>query len=180
VDAPFATVGLVLKLSLTDRIGHGAFADIFAPPPGNRAIKLFRRIEDQSLIDAVPHIFASEVAAYGIVSQTEALKRHVPAYFGPVCATSVLDENEADIRARYWLELGYEMQRLPSDPDERKFGSFFLTKDWALMEPLEKVFEAAGIGHLGDASVLHWKEGAPILIDFATYDAAARYMKIDE
>ena len=65
------------------------------------------------------------------------------------------------------------MSRTAPDPDERKFGSFFGTLMWRKLAPLEKVFEEAGVSHLGDASVLHWRTKSPIILDFATHDAAA-------
>jgi hypothetical protein len=70
------------------------------------------------------------------------------------------------------------MERLVPDPEERKFGSFFNDSEWHLMKPFEQLFEAAGIRHLGDATVLHWKTARPILIDFAVSDAAADHARL--
>lgn len=41
------------------------------------------------------------------------------------------------------------------------------------MAAIEQLFEDAGIGHLGDASILQWRRKYPKLIDFAVRDAAA-------
>ena len=167
-----------LRLYLKDRIGHGAFADIFAPPPDDRAYKLFRRITDPMLAHVAPYVFEAETAAYQIAMKHPDLCSRVPAYFGLAPVSHVLAADGTDVNDGYWLELCYAMERLTPDPEERKFGSFFNSSDWHLMEPFELAFEGAGIGHLGDASVLYWRTSAPKLIDFAVSDAAADHAHI--
>ncbi len=167
-----------MRLYLKDRIGHGTFADIFAPPPDDRAYKLFRRITDPMLAQVAPYVFNAETAAYRIAMEQPDLRSRVPTYFGPSPISHVLAADGKDVSDGYWLELCYAMERLTPDPEERKFGSFFNSSDWHLMEPFELPFEDAGIGHLGDASVLYWRTGAPMLIDFAVSDAAADHAHI--
>jgi hypothetical protein len=115
-----------------------------------------------------PHVFAAEAAAYRIAAAHPELLLHVPAYFGPTTVTDVVDEDETEIRRQYWLQCCYAMERLVPDPEERKH----------LMKPFEQLFEAAGIRHLGDATVLHWKTARPLLIDFAVSDAAADHARL--
>ena len=69
------------------------------------------------------------------------------------------------------------MERLSPDPDERKFGSFLGTPEWALIKHIKEAFEAVGISALGDSSVLNWRSGMPRLIDFATHEAAAHHWR---
>ena len=166
-----------MVLSLSDRIGRGAFADVFAPLPGGKAFKLFRRRENTFLAGVAPHVFRSETAALEIASRHPVLKDYVPKYYGPCSIERVVDMRGRSMNWRYWMSLCYGMERLAKDPQERKFGSFFETERWSEMAQLEAAFEEAGIRHLGDASVLHWKTGHPVLIDFAISDAAARYSR---
>ncbi len=167
-----------MRLRLADRIGDGTFADIFSPSPGDRAYKVFRRIGDPAVADVAPHVFDAETAAYRIAVEHPRLRAHVPAYFGPITVAQVCDAQGTDVSDRYWLHLSYAMQRLARDPDERKVGSFFNSSEWHLMKPLVQVFEGAGIDHLGDASVFYWKTDSPVLIDFATSDAAGDHARI--
>ena len=167
-----------MRLYLKDRIGHGTFADIFAPPPDDRAYKLFRRITDPVLTQVAPYVFNAETAAYLIAMEQSDLRSRVPAYFGPSPVSHVLAADGTDVSDGYWLELCYAMERLAPDPEERKFGSFFNPSERHLMEPFELAFEGAGIGHLGDASVLYWRTNAPMLIDFAVSDAASDHAHI--
>lgn len=162
--------GLVLDGAY--RIGRGAFADVFAPAHGRTAIKLFRRITDPELADAVPYIFRSEVRAFTIASQHEDLSMLVPAFFGVATADCVTQRN-VDVSGDYWLGYAYAMERI-TITSERKFGSFFETKMWdKRYRAWENLFAAAGIKHIGDASVLNWRSRRPLLIDFATRDEAA-------
>jgi hypothetical protein len=157
-----------------DRFAHGAFADVFSPAPGGLALKLFRRHSASSLFAGVaPYVFAAETQAYERAVAHELLRHHVPAYHGPVRVDGVLGEAEEDLSSKYWLNLCYATDRLAPDPRERKLGSLHRTKTWRKIEPLVRAFEAEGIMHTGDASVLHWRTRRPMVIDFATSDAAA-------
>lgn len=168
----------MIEFTTAHRIGSGAFGHIFAPPPGERAYKLFRRIEDPDLSHVPPLVFSAETAALEIASKHPLLASHSPAYYGRVEVVRVLGDSGEDISSKYWLSLCYCMERFPPDPDERKFGSFFSPEEWHLMEYLDRAFEEAGIRHLGDASVLHWRTGQPVIIDFAISDAAADHMRL--
>lgn len=167
-----------MDLNQRDRIARGAFADIFAPPPGDRVYKLFRRLDDPHLKNVAPHVFRAEVGAYAVAHRDPYLAQHVPGFFGPVAIGSVCSDDGAQLNDKYWLNLCYAMQRLAPDPEERKLGSFFNESEWHLMSPLEQRFEAAGIRHVGDASVLYWRSGNPVLIDFGLTDAAADHAEI--
>lgn len=169
-----------MDLNLRDRIARGAFADIFGPAPGDRVYKLFRRLGDPHLANMAPHVFRAEVGAYEVAHRDPSLAQHVPVFFGPVQIDSVRTDEGSEVGQEYWLNLCYAMQRLAPDPEERKLGSFFSASEWGLMEPLEKRFEAAGIRHVGDASVLYWRSGRPMLIDFALTDAAADHAEIPD
>lgn len=58
------------------------------------------------------------------------------------------------------------MERLASDPHERKVRTFFGTPDWRSIEPMKLACESVGIGRLADASVLHWRSGTARIVDF--------------
>ena len=165
-------------LKLTDRIAHGAFADVFSPDPGDRVFKLFRRLTDPVLKGVAPHVFRAEVGAYEAVAHDPSLVSHVPRFFGSTQVSAVIGEDGSDSSAEYWLDLCYILGRLPADPEERKVGSFFSPKEWHLMAPFEERFEAVGVMHLGDASVLHWRSERPMFIDFGLTDAAADHAVI--
>ena len=166
------------ELSLAHLVASGLFADVIAPPPGDKAYKIFRRLTDPHIAHVAPFVFRAEVDAYHIAVANPQLQPYVPHFFGTVKVSRVVGEDSTDVGGGYWLDLCYVMERLSPDPEERKFGSFFNSEEWHLMEPLEQVFEAAGIRHLGDASVLYWRTSRPILIDFATSDAAADHARI--
>jgi hypothetical protein len=159
-------------LKLGDRIGKGAFADVFSPD-GERAYKLFRRLTDPEIAHAQPLIFQSETDAYDIVSKHPELMKYTPAYFGRIVVSAVLNDAGEDVTGNYWPKLCYVMERLPPDPHERKFGSFFETRSWPRMQVIEQLFEGAGIKNLGDASLLGWRRKFPKIIDFGVTDAAA-------
>jgi hypothetical protein len=162
-----------MKLSLHDRIGAGAFADVFAPAPGDRAFKLFRRLDDAYRREA-PVLFADECAAYRIAMREETIRPYVPAFHGPVVVTSVANTAGLDVSSGYWLNLCYSMERLAADPHERKVRTFFGTPDWRLIEPIQLACESVGIGRLADASVLHWRSGTARLVDFGVVGAIAK------
>jgi hypothetical protein len=164
-------------LAIPDRIKRGNFADIFVPPPGDRAFKLFRRITDRHLANKEQFIFEAEVRAYELLAKHPHLKRFAPEFFGGVAIDRVNDARGRNVARFYCTELCYSMERLPDDQDERKFASFFGTPEWSLVEPIRDAFEGAGISSLGDSSVLHWRSGEPRLIDFAVYDAAGRHWR---
>jgi hypothetical protein len=161
-----------VKLSLHDRIGAGAFADVFAPAPGDRAFKLFRRLDD-AYRHVAPGLFANECAAYRIAMREETVRPYVPFFYGPVIVASVTDTAGLDVSAGYWLNLCYSMERLVGDPHERKLRTFFDTADWRLIEPISLACESVGIGRLADASVLHWQSGTPRILDFGVPGAIA-------
>jgi hypothetical protein len=166
-------------LVLPDRIKRGNFADIFAPPPGDRAFKLFRRITDRHLANTEPFVFGAEVRAYELIAEHPLLRRYTPEFFGVTPIDRVNDARGHSVSRFYCTELCYSMERLQDDQDERKFASFFGTPEWLWIEPIREAFEAAGIASLGDSSVLHWRRGEPRLIDFAVYDAAGRHWRWD-
>ena len=169
-----------LELKLTDRIGNGGFADIFCPQQGSRVFKLFRRLSDIAIAHVAPHVFASEITAYERASADPRASKYVPQFFGPQKVRRVIAADGSDMSDSYWLDLCYSVARLAPDPNERKFGSFYQGPLWSKMQRIEAIFEQAGISHLGDASILHWNSDQPMLIDFGSYDAAARHMKIIE
>lgn len=161
-----------MVLRLKDRIGKGAFADVFSPD-GVRAYKLFRRIADDEIAHAQPLIFQSETNAYEIVAKHPELQVYTPVYFGKISISAVLNDADEDITDEYWPELCYVMEHLSRDPHERKFGSFFETRSWPRMQRIERLFKSAGIRNLGDASLLGWRRKYPKMIDFGVTDAAA-------
>lgn len=162
-------------LTLRDRIARGGFADIFSPPPGDRVFKLFRRLRSTMLGQVAPFVFQAEIAAYELARADTILAAHVPVFFGPTAIDSVTTKRGRDRSSAYWLTLCYSTTRLAADPKERKVGSFYNDAEWHLMEPFEQRFEAIGINHVGDASVLFFDTGHPLFIDFATTDAAANH-----
>jgi hypothetical protein len=170
----------VKELSICDRIAIGGFADIFSPPPGTLVIKVFRRLEDPCFGDVAPFIMASEMAAYELACADPVLRGHVPAFAGACTVGAVYAHDGENISSRYWLNNCYAIERLSPDPDERKLGSFFNEPEWHIVESLEKAFATIGISHVGDASVFYWRTGTPVLVDFATYDAAATHARIDQ
>ena len=165
-----------MLLRLKDRIGSGAYADVFSPD-GQRAYKLFRQITDDEIAHAQPFIFRAETWAYELIAEHSEAARYTPKYFGAVKIETVLSDAGSDITPAYWPELCYSMERIESDPRERKFGSFYETRSWPRFEMIERLFEKAGVRHLGDASVLHWRRKYPKVIDFAVTDAAAEHWR---
>jgi len=168
---------LGLELSLRDRISRSNFADIFAPPPGDRVFKLMQKITAKQLVGAEKWIFNAEVGAYERLKDHPELQRYVPEFFGVVRVDRVINAAGRSISGKYCLDLCFSMERLPPDPDELKYGMFFGMPEWSFLEPIGQAFEAAGIRSLGDASVLQWRDGNPKLIDFALYDAPAQHWK---
>ena len=134
-------------------------------------------MRDKSLAHTIPYVYRAEVAAYEVVAKAAELQRITPHYYGTLVVTDVQDRRGHSLRSRYWLDCAYEIERIPRDPLERKFGSFFQSPEWPVLEPIEQLFEAAGIRHLGDASVMHWGSSRPILIDFAISDAAGDHWR---
>jgi hypothetical protein len=170
----------IAAFSMRDRIGRGAFADVFSPAPHDRAYKLFRHNKGDPITDGLASfVFAAEVAAYEIATRDTHLQSHVPEFYGAINISRVEDARGSDISSNYSLCHCYAMRRLPADPLERKFGSFFGTEYWSDLARLDELCEEKGIRHLGDSSVLHWKTRRYFLIDFATYDAAAEHSSME-
>ena len=153
-----------LRLRTLDRIAQGQRADIFAPPPGDRAYKLFRRNIKTAPPNIAQRAFDSETTAHTIAQAHPTLHLHVPTYFGPAPVSQVLEPNGRDISDQYWLNLCFAMARLEPDRYECKVGALSGGPDWHLLEQLEREFDQAGID-LGDASVLYLSTGRPMFVD---------------
>jgi len=161
-----------MRLRVLDRIEEGQRADIFAPAPGERAYKAFRR----NTKSAEPHIaqraFASEINAYTIATRHPTLRLHVPAFFGQVRVSEVLDQDGSDISKQYWLYLCYGMARLQPDPQECKVTGLFDGPEWHRVAPFVDQFDEAGID-LGDASVFYLRTEHLVFVDFRMNERAS-------
>jgi len=161
-----------LRLQVLDRFEEGMRADIFAPPPGDRAYKVFRRNIENADPKIAQRAFTSEITAYGIATRDPRLEPHVPKFFGQVGISDILGHDGTDISRRYWLDLCYGMARLQADPQECKVTYLFEGPDWHLVEPLVGQFGEAGID-MGDASVLYWQTKHPMFVDFRMNQGAS-------
>lgn len=121
------------------------------------ATKIFRRHPTISE-EHTKKVFYSEVAAYQIAMGNDILNLITPKFYGITRCTSVLDQNNADISSKYYLNLAYQMEAIDgifvetgvSDPD------------------IEGIFHNAGIAYTKDYATI-MKNGKIIyVIDFAT------------
>lgn len=164
-----------VELSLTNVVGKGGFATVFAHGSPVRAIKVFRRMDD-AYDGALAHVFASEVEALARAAANEQLSQYCPVFSGPVVVTRVLDQSGKDVSGLYHLTLAYGMELIPRLGEERKFGSFHASGDWKQFEQVAALFAGAGIDHVGDGTVLNWQSGSPKIIDFAMHDEFADWV----
>ena len=120
------------------------------------AIKVFKNRDDASR-EHVEAVFSSEVHAYQIATSNELLKSYIPEFFGTIKCDCVLDATGCDISDTFHLDLSYKMKRVN--------GSF--EKTGLNDNDLKSKFDAAGIRHTKDASVLYEDNKVKCLIDFA-------------
>jgi hypothetical protein len=164
-----------LILRTEDLIASGAYADIFRPPGGKLAYKLFvsgkhptnvsqgltRPQDDQGRRKT----FISECEAYGRVTQDPFLRDHVPHSFGRCTIADVLHSSES-IADFYMLDHCYLMEYI--EGDARKLGEYPADFRPAHIERALDAFRKIGVSHLTDASIFfaddpnHFK-----FIDFA-------------
>jgi hypothetical protein len=149
-----------LILRTDDRIASGAYADIFRPPGGKLAHKLFvsgkhptnvsqglTRPEDDQRRRKT---FISECEAYDRVAQDAFLRDHVPHSFGRCTVADVLHSGES-IADFYMLDHCYVMEYI--EADARKLGECPVGSRPAHIERALHAFRKIGVFHLIDTSV---------------------------
>ena len=160
------------RLSLVDRLGEGAYADVFARP-GGQVAKLFRRKPLDPDGRAVRAMFAAETSAFAIGHSNPGLSRSLAAFYGPVSVSGVDASSGPPVDGSYWLDCCYAIERLRGE--ERKV---FALPSLSLpsVETLLDRLSAAGVGYGADASAFGWQNVTSMkLIDVATYDVAATF-----
>jgi hypothetical protein len=162
-----------MQLLLAHRDVEGSCADLFFYPADGRLYKLFRGTPGTTVGRRNRAVFDAEVAAYALLQDSASLLRHSPAYYGTVDVCAVLTADGRHVHGRYLLDCCYSTDLLPG-PCVKVFGvpDEYQGSVLALMAR----FENAGIQHVADADVNGWESPTTMkLLDFATYDALARY-----
>lgn len=137
---------------------EGAYGVVFFDAQGY-AYKVFKRRTNVS-DDHVKAVFQSEIDALSIASQSKNLKTFVPDFFGPIKCENVFDAAGKDISHEFYLSFAYKMKKID--------GEFLKTglKD----EALNAAFNAEGIFHTIDASVLYENGAIKCVVDIATQE----------
>jgi hypothetical protein len=166
-----------LTLHMRHRVDSGAFSTIFRHAENGRVYKLFKE-HDQSnqlgdLGDQEPVLrraaFNSEVEAYQIAMEVDAIRPLIPKFHGPVVVDQVLDENDTDISDRYLLDCCYAIDFVEGGPPA-KFAPEVAAQHPHL-QALTAAFAANGINYWHDGAVFNPANPAMTkVVDFALKD----------
>jgi len=138
---------------------EGAYAVVFFVE--DRAIKVFKRRTEAS-DEHVRAVFGSEIEAYRQALCADDLRELVRHFIGATTCCAITNVDGTDISKQFYLYCAYEMVRVHGD--FRKFG----TLSSEITEYLRRRFNAAGIFHLVDSSIVLDVESRPRHIgDFA-------------
>jgi hypothetical protein len=161
-------------LRVEDRIGFGAYADIFFLPSSTppQVVKVFRRKVRDASGQAVRALYQAEVSAYERAHTVPELSAMVATYFGPYAVTEVRGSS-TDLSPYYHLGCAYAVERLSGQ--EVKVAAY---KDYDWFSDLMDKFEAHGIGYAADASLFPSSDETFKIIDIATHDAAAHHHRL--
>jgi hypothetical protein len=169
--------GQPLVLSMKNRIGSGAFSVVVRHPDDGTVYKLFREREENDLLndnlgDHEPALrrkaFESEVAAYGIAMNNDAVRSLVPTFHGKVVVDHVLDVYDGDISNLFLLECCYVIDFV--EGAAVKFTQELASKHAHLHAATEEL-NAIGIRYWHDGSVFHpANPELTKIIDFALDD----------
>jgi len=162
-------------LKMKDRIGFGAYADIFWAPAETHAYKLFAsgqhptnlsqgltRPEDDNRRRST---FLSECEAYRRAEQHPYLRNHIPSFPGPCVIQDVMDSAQS-VAHHYMLDHCYAMEYISGVPE--KLGGYPTGFRPKHLEDALTAFHEVGICHVKDASVFFLNDPDNFkFIDFA-------------
>lgn len=106
------------SLRITDRIGSGQFADVFALPDPSRVCKLYRAAGKPIWRELSPRIQVEELRAYAIAAGNDETRPFVVMCYGAIEIAAVADDMGVDISDRYLLSLGVELERVSGEEDK--------------------------------------------------------------
>jgi hypothetical protein len=166
----------MMILKINDRIGFGAYADIFRTPPETLACKLFAsgqhptnvrqgltRTEDDARRRKT---FLSECEACRRAGQHPYLRNHIPRFAGRCAIRDVIDGTRS-VAHHYMLDHCYAMEYIPDVAE--KLGDYPRGSLPRHIEEALNAFREAGICHVKDASVFFLNDPDNFeFIDFAT------------
>jgi hypothetical protein len=159
-------------LDVRDRIGFGAYADLFRPSGEPLVYKLFISVRHETNVrlgltdpkdnDRRQQVFESECRAYEIAAREPSLHAHIPGSFRRCEIADVRQAGES-VAALYLTDCCYTIEYI--DGIAQKLGTVALLPHIA---EAERAFHRAGIRHTSDASVFLAEDPQPFkFIDFA-------------
>lgn len=169
--------GLPLILRTQDRIGVGAFAEVFRHPQNGRVYKLFKQSDTGNLLnDNSEHepgmrrlVFQAEREAYVIAMRSDAIRPFIPTYYGTCEVDQVIDDDGSDISDQFMLECCYIVDFVEGD-DTKLTNN--LVQQHEHLRQLTAAMVENGITYWNDGAVFHPADPARTkIIDFAVNDA---------
>jgi hypothetical protein len=147
-------------LKIANKIGCGAYADIFRAPQEIVVYKLFisgkhptnqsQDLTEPEDDDRRQKTFVSECEAYRLASKHSFLAKHVPRFFRP-CVIHDVVGSAGSVAEQFMLDHCYSMEYIDGVPVE--IGELFAGNCPVHVERALQAFRECGIKHLLDASV---------------------------
>lgn len=154
-----------IELSVSHRVGQGAFADVFCMRDSSRVCKILRADGNLRWLSGAEAIHHEELQAYRIAAASPTLRACVARCFGHVVVARVSSASGDDITGEYLLGTAFALERL-SGPCEKAGGLDPTT--FGHVHALLSAFDSVGID-AGDASVFGYETARTVkFIDFTT------------
>lgn len=166
-------------LSLGDRIGAGAFADVFRLSE-SAVLKLLRRMQviEDPIEDPMDHetviraVWDAECTAHEIVASRPGLGRHLVPFFGRVAVSDVVDARGQSRGSDYVLDCGMQLAWLSGS--EEKVGNLQAHPLFSRIDAYLDELNESGINAPWDSSVfIPGLESDFTVIDVGTWEALA-------
>ncbi len=177
---------VTINLQDFQKIGSGAFADVWADAKQEKVLKLFKSYNHPSLDGTGKEdwgeektneyrrkVFSTELDAYHFAQNSELLKKHTPIFYGLLEFDKIFHEEE-DVTHHYLKDCCLILEYVPGPCDKLMEGQNQLNRNLKnslqlKMEPLLQEFVKVGIDYTLDSSVIHNSQNY-VIIDFATMD----------
>ncbi len=109
------TRGMKLTGSNKDGVrfqGEGVYGNVFFSEQKGRVVKVYLKEGEHANIfkTSLDKVFEMEKSALVLANKTPELARFVPAYYGEVKVSEVIDKNGQDISYKFHLDMAFEME----------------------------------------------------------------------
>ncbi len=142
-------------------LDEGAYAVVFFDPASKRVRKVMKATTLGN--EHIAKVFAAEVEAMEIASNSSALARFIPQYFGISPGGNIVGGNGQDISTHFFIDLSFEAEFIPGT-----FEKLSYPRQEQVVRVLQE-FKSYGIRHLEDASAVFEDGAVKKIIDIAPH-----------